>query len=89
MIDDIREKFMPRFRAIAEERLQRLGALEVTPALAASELHALAGEASILGLPELASLARAAERRWRDGSWAAGDEWPAALAGIQRAIREA
>jgi HPt (histidine-containing phosphotransfer) domain-containing protein len=87
---DLRDIFLPRFRVVAGERLGRMRSLGVAhPRGAAAELHALAGEAAILGATAVAELARAAEARCRQGSWASPDEWETALEEIQRAIAEA
>jgi HPt (histidine-containing phosphotransfer) domain-containing protein len=65
-VEDIRRKFLPRFAALAKERI-RVG-LEVAEAfegdqalVLARELHSMAGEAGLLGLGDLLSIARAAE----------------------------
>lgn len=67
-MDDVRRKFLPRFTALAKERV-RIG-LRVASTLTtggddalhvARELHSLAGEAGLLGLGELLDLARRAE----------------------------
>lgn len=66
MVDDMQARFLPRFMALAAERLRR--ALEVArgrrhqESLAvAGELHAMAGEAGLLGLAPVLAAARAAE----------------------------
>jgi HPt (histidine-containing phosphotransfer) domain-containing protein len=65
-MEEVRKKFLPRFIALAKERVQ-LG-LKVAAASSgdealhvARELHSLAGEAGLLGLGELLTLARRAE----------------------------
>lgn len=65
-MEDIKRKFLPRFAALAKERI-RVG-LEVADTVdgdralvLARELHSMAGEAGLLGLTDLLSLARAAE----------------------------
>ena len=69
MIDDIRARFLPRFVATARERLERASKLIADGALAtpsiAADLHTIAGEASIMGLDEIAALAREGERAVR------------------------
>ena len=65
-VDDIKRKFLPRFAALAKERISvGLGVaahVEGDQALVlARELHSMAGEAGLLGLTDLLSLARAAE----------------------------
>ena len=69
MIDEIREKFLPRFIASARARLQHASdaisqGSEAAPAIAA-DLHTIAGEASIMGLAEIAEIARESERAVR------------------------
>lgn len=65
-MEDIKRKFLPRFAALAKERI-RVG-LEVAATVEgdqalvlARELHSMAGEAGLLGLTDLLALARAAE----------------------------
>jgi hypothetical protein len=68
--DDLRSEFLPRFLAAARSRLEqaRIGSFHEL----AGELHALAGEAMLLGLPEVSSLAlegeRAAQRSFENAS---------------------
>jgi HPt (histidine-containing phosphotransfer) domain-containing protein len=69
VIDDIRRKFLPRFVASARERLERASKLiadgaDAAPSIAA-DLHTIAGEASIMGLHEVAAMARDSERAVR------------------------
>ena len=69
MIDEIRAKFLPRFVESTRERLERASKLiadgsNAAPAIAA-DLHTIAGEASIMGLVEIADLARKGERAVR------------------------
>jgi HPt (histidine-containing phosphotransfer) domain-containing protein len=65
-MEDVRRKFLPRFTALAAERI-RVGLtvasnVEGDAALhLARELHSMAGEAGLLGLGELLTLARTAE----------------------------
>ena len=73
MIDELRERFRDRFVAMAQERIQKslimLGDHANAEALAL-ELHSLAGEASMLGLHDIAGLARESEttaRKWWQG----------------------
>jgi HPt (histidine-containing phosphotransfer) domain-containing protein len=76
-MDDLAIAFLPRFVSSARGRIARartsLKSTRTADRAAVShELHALAGEAAVLELVELADLARAAEaiaRRWS----AAGD----------------
>ncbi len=65
-MEDVKRKFLPRFAALAKERIRH--GLEIATAVEgdqaidlARELHSLAGEAGLLGLGELLGLARAAE----------------------------
>ena len=70
MIDELRERFRGKFIATARQRLDRgLAALagDGDAAAVRHELHALAGEASILGLEAMSRTARdgeAAAKRW-------------------------
>jgi HPt (histidine-containing phosphotransfer) domain-containing protein len=69
VIDDLRAKFLPRFLDSAQNRLIRArGGLDRGDRTAVlHELHALAGEAGILELTDVARLARGAElhaKRW-------------------------
>jgi CheY-like chemotaxis protein/HPt (histidine-containing phosphotransfer) domain-containing protein len=87
MIDAMRSRFRDKFVAIARERLARAMATLAADDGAAptrAELHALAGEAAMLGEVEIADTARSAEtlaERWRDH----GDA--KARAEVARAIR--
>jgi HPt (histidine-containing phosphotransfer) domain-containing protein len=67
--DDIRVKFLPRFVASARERLERASKLIADGANAApsiaTDLHTIAGEASIMGLHDVAEMAREGERAVR------------------------
>lgn len=65
-MEDIKRKFLPRFAVLANDRI-RVG-LEVAASVEgdqalvlARELHSMAGEAGLLGLTDLLSLARNAE----------------------------
>jgi HPt (histidine-containing phosphotransfer) domain-containing protein len=69
--DALRERFLPVFLATARQRIARAHELaEVSNARALlSEMHALAGEAAVLELREVADHARETERaakRWQD-----------------------
>jgi HPt (histidine-containing phosphotransfer) domain-containing protein len=71
VIDKLQSRFLPRFLASARQRLAAGHAmLEKDNATGAfAECHALAGEAAILGLVEIADAARGAERaakEWRE-----------------------
>jgi HPt (histidine-containing phosphotransfer) domain-containing protein len=88
--DELLARFLPRFRAIAKDRLARVRARGDGDALSAiQELHALAGEAAVLGLKHVAELVRAAEARWRKEAWASPEARTEALAVIESAIDEA
>ncbi|HVK74287.1 MAG TPA: response regulator [Kofleriaceae bacterium] len=97
MSDDLRARYLPRFVDTAARRITR--ALEaVTPAgagaplVARTELHTLAGEAGILGLSELATVAHNAEnevRRWIDaGDVGARAKTALALRQLHRLLRQ-
>jgi HPt (histidine-containing phosphotransfer) domain-containing protein len=65
MIDELRARFLPRFVQSARRRLenasQRIAQkADGAPAVAA-DLHTIAGEASVLGLAEIAAIAREGE----------------------------
>ena len=71
MMEEVRKRFLPRFTALARERVARArdvadapggdaGAGEEVLHLA-REFHSLAGEAGLLGLGDLITVARAAE----------------------------
>ena len=69
MIDELRSKFLPRFVASARERLERASKLiaeggNAAPSIA-TDLHTIAGEAAIMGLSDIAAMARDAERAVR------------------------
>jgi HPt (histidine-containing phosphotransfer) domain-containing protein len=70
-------RFRDRFLDSSEHRLQRARAIIASgdPAndALASELHALAGEASVLGVESMAKMAREAERAAKSWSLAASD----------------
>jgi HPt (histidine-containing phosphotransfer) domain-containing protein len=62
-------RFLPRFAALARERVERAlaHAARAEFGAIASELHALAGEAALLGLDRIAELAREGEETARKG----------------------
>jgi HPt (histidine-containing phosphotransfer) domain-containing protein len=62
-------RFLPRFAELARERVERALALAARAEFGAivSELHALAGEATLLGLNRIAELAREGEETARKG----------------------
>ncbi|MBI5478746.1 MAG: response regulator [Deltaproteobacteria bacterium] len=66
---DVRDRFLPRFLDIARQRQRRAGVLLARRrgGPAAAELHALAGEAAMLDLGEIADAARAAKAAARRG----------------------
>jgi HPt (histidine-containing phosphotransfer) domain-containing protein len=70
-MDDLVARFLPRFVESANERLRHatelLGARDF--AKLGGELHTLAGEASVLGLAEISTLARSAEQLTRRGTF--------------------
>jgi HPt (histidine-containing phosphotransfer) domain-containing protein len=69
VIEDIRAKFLPRFVTTARQRLDKAQRLiadgaPAAPSIAA-DLHTIAGEASIMGLHDVAEIAREGERALR------------------------
>jgi chemotaxis protein histidine kinase CheA len=66
-MEDVRRKFLPRFTALAKERIRTGLKVAATTTEGdealdlARELHSMAGEAGLLGLSDLLTLARAAE----------------------------
>lgn len=69
MMDEIRARFLPRFVSSARQRLERASKLindgaNAAPSIA-TDLHTIAGEASIMGLHEVAAMARETERAVR------------------------
>jgi HPt (histidine-containing phosphotransfer) domain-containing protein len=75
MMDELHARFLPQFLALARERMRRARAAAArpdAPALTAvmRELHAIAGEAGLLGLTAIVPIARGAEeqaKHLRDG----------------------
>lgn len=73
MVDSsLLRRFLPRFVAISQQRLQRAGELLTSQApgndlALAAELHSLAGDASVLGLLDIAEMARKFEAEVRQG----------------------
>jgi HPt (histidine-containing phosphotransfer) domain-containing protein len=69
MIDEIRDKFLPRFLDTARARLERASKMIAdgsdAAAAIASDLHTIAGEAAVMGLAEIAEVAREGERAVR------------------------
>jgi HPt (histidine-containing phosphotransfer) domain-containing protein len=72
VIDEIRAKFLPRFVAAARQRLERATKMVASGhhdgSVIAAELHTIAGEASIMGLAEIAAMARQGEQSVRQSS---------------------
>jgi HPt (histidine-containing phosphotransfer) domain-containing protein len=65
-MEDLRRRFLPRFVRTGRERAQRAReACGTRLDLVAAELHALAGEAALLGLGDIDQLAREGERAAR------------------------
>lgn len=94
-MDDLLASFLPRFTALAKTRLAR--SLEVAmqrdhagTAAIARDLHAVAGEAGLLGLASIVPLARASEeaaKRLRASrAEADADALVASLTELQQAI---
>jgi len=67
MMEEVRRKFLPRFTALARERVARARELTTSAPSGedvlhlAREFHSLAGEAGLLGLNDLIRVAREAE----------------------------
>jgi HPt (histidine-containing phosphotransfer) domain-containing protein len=84
-VDDLIARFLPQFIESAHQRVRKstefLSARD-TGKLAA-EMHTLAGEASVLGLAEIATLARSAEQLARRATL---DDYEAKLAEIEQRI---
>jgi HPt (histidine-containing phosphotransfer) domain-containing protein len=83
-MEDLLATFMPKFAVIAKTRITRSIELatvrspEGIPAIA-RELHAIAGEAGLLGLVSIVSLARAGEEHVKRLRTTRSDEDAAAL----------
>jgi HPt (histidine-containing phosphotransfer) domain-containing protein len=92
MIDEIQARFLPRFVAGARERLQRAARAIADGTwranVVAAELHTIAGEASVMGLPDVAELARATEKTVRQSESPDGKELLTALGELGRRIDE-
>jgi HPt (histidine-containing phosphotransfer) domain-containing protein len=73
VIEELRAKFLTRFLDSAKSRLERArgGLGEGDRSVVMHEMHALAGEAAILELQEVAKAARGAEQHAR--KWVASD----------------
>lgn len=93
-MDDLLASFLPRFRALADTRLAR--SIEIatkrdvdnTPAIA-RDLHALAGEAGLLGLSAIVPLARAGEEQARKLRASHSDQDAAALLAALNELKRA
>src|SRR5256885_33155 len=75
-MDDLQRRFLPRFLSVARERIEHGRPLMAAgptryPSLLGREMHALAGEALVMGLPALAARAQACGVAAND--WAS---WP-------------
>jgi HPt (histidine-containing phosphotransfer) domain-containing protein len=92
---EIYAKFLPQFTELARDRLQRAYEAcaqpdEPTLTAVARELHAIAGEAGLLGLAAIVPIARNAEehaKRLRDGR--AGEDHAGAFVGALDELRAA
>ena len=84
-MDDLLARFLPRFVESAHVRIRRATELFAARDFGklASELHTLAGEASVLGLSEIGALARNAEQMARNATIDGCEE---KLAQIERSI---
>ena len=98
MMDELVAKFLPRFSALARERLRHalLAATERRregTAGIAQELHALAGEAGLLGLDAVLDAARRAEEAARrfgaTGAEADAIAFADTVRGLERAVTDA
>jgi HPt (histidine-containing phosphotransfer) domain-containing protein len=94
-MDDLVAAFMPRFKELARTRLARSIAIaeqrdHANTATIAHDLHAVAGEAGLLGLAAIVALVRGGEehaKRLRSSrSDADADALVASLLELQRAI---
>jgi hypothetical protein len=83
MLEEIRARFRARFIESARARLTKARASGVAAALVASEMHALAGEASLLEFGDCATLARSGEALARAGRL---DECAQVLASLAEAV---
>ncbi len=93
MIEELREKFLGRFLEGAAGRLSRarVGLEEGDRKTVSHEMHALAGEAALLELDDVARRAREAEqlsRRWlKSNDDAEAASFRVALEGVDQAVR--
>jgi HPt (histidine-containing phosphotransfer) domain-containing protein len=93
-MDELVAKFLPRFAALARERLRvaagAAAARRPTDAEAvAHELHALAGEAGLLGLEGVIGVARSAEEAARRFGGSGSESDAAAFADSVRSLEQA
>lgn len=95
MMDELYEKFLPQFVELARVRLERAMEAAARPELATlqvviRELHAIAGEAGLLGITSIMGLARQAEdhaKRLRDsGTQGNADAFVGALQDLRNAL---
>jgi len=84
-MDDLLTRFLPRFVESARARIRHAAELFAARDFGklASEMHTLAGEASVLGLSEIGALARDAEHMARNATVDGCEE---KLAEIERSI---
>jgi len=75
MTDQLRARFLRPFLEMSRQRIGRCQALirqsRPDPGAAAKEMHAMAGEAALIGFEDVARLAREVEATAR--TWAGGD----------------
>src|SRR5262249_41347686 len=94
MTDELRARFLRPFLATSRERLRRCYALIHSSGsdrgATAREMHAMAGEAALIGFGEVAKLARDAElaaRRWTEtGDATTGATVADSLAALDAAV---
>ena len=95
MMEDLYAKFLPQFVSLAEGRLARCAEALAQPdqaagALVIREMHAIAGEAGLLGLAQIMGLARQGEelgKRLRDsGATADADALTGTLQDLKNAL---
>lgn len=94
MIKDLYEKFLPQFVELARVRLERAHEAVARPEIAAMtvvirDLHAIAGEAGLLGLAAIVPLARQAEERAKRLRESTADADRAAFAGTIQELKRA
>jgi len=84
-MDDLLTRFLPRFVESARARIRHAAELFAARDFGklASEMHTLAGEASVLGLTEIGALARNAEQLARRATVEGCEEQ---LAQIERSV---